>query len=77
MKITTNIYPTWGLYYSKNPDIAKFDPPVSTDLYNFYYDILTAEDERILFNNYDTMFPIVPSANLTPKMKIVKRSNFP
>jgi hypothetical protein len=65
MRVTTNIYPTWGLYYSKNQDIEKLGSPVSIDLYNFYYEILTAEDERILYINYDAMFPIEPSINLT------------
>jgi hypothetical protein len=77
MRITTTIYPTWGLYYSKNQDIEKLGSPVSTDLYNFYYEILTAEDERILYINYDVMFPIDPSANLTSQnenRKMVKQS---
>lgn len=65
MRITTRIYPTWGLYYSKNKDIEKLPLPVSTDLYNFYYEILTAKDERIIYINYDTMFPIDPSVNIT------------
>jgi len=65
LRITTSLYPSWGLYYSKNQDIEKLGQPVSTDLANFYYEILTAEDERILYLNYDTLFPIDPTANLT------------
>jgi hypothetical protein len=63
--VTMNLYPTWGLYYSNRQDIVKFNQPLSSDLYNFYFQILTAEEQRIIFNNYDTIFPINPSGNLT------------
>lgn len=56
--ITVSLYPSWGLYYSNRQDIQKFDKTVSVELYDFYYELLTAEDARIFFNNYDTLYPI-------------------
>lgn len=35
-KIVTEIYPNWGLYYSNRQDIQKFDPELSSEIYEFY-----------------------------------------
>jgi len=62
--IPVNLYPTWGLYYVNKQDIAKFNPQLSAELYDFYYTILKAEDARITFNNYETLYPVNPAGNL-------------
>lgn len=52
-----NFYPSYGLYYSNRADISKLDPQVSAELYRFYYHMLHADDQRKLFNSYDTDYP--------------------
>jgi hypothetical protein len=49
-----NFYPPYGLYYSNRADISKFDTQTSSSLYRFYYHLLRADDQRKLFNDFDT-----------------------
>lgn len=50
------IYPEWGLYHSSKDQISKFDAKLSEDIYDFYYRILRAEENRLLtIHNYNEM----------------------
>jgi hypothetical protein len=60
-------YPDWGLYYSNRQDISKFDPDLSKSMYDFYYKILTAEDDRKQYNDYETLHPLNPNYPLDPQ----------
>jgi len=51
-KIVDPLYPDYGLFYAQGSDISKFDPKLSKKLYNYYYNILRAESDRKLFNEY-------------------------
>jgi hypothetical protein len=66
-KIVTPLYPSWGLYYSNRQDIQKFDPELSSDMYEFYSWILQAEDNRVQYNSFDSQYPL-ESEIVTPEL---------
>jgi hypothetical protein len=64
VRISESLYPSWGLYYSNRQDIQKFDSKLSSELYDFYNELLIAEDGRIFMNNFYTLNPINPDTSL-------------
>lgn len=68
-RIFNVLYPSWGLYYSDRQDIQKFDPQLSSDMYDFYYELLTAENERVWLNQIANTYPSDYFMTLPPEKR--------
>jgi len=73
VNIIQPIYPEWGFWHSNRQDISKFDINLQNKLISFYQVVLTAEDARNVYNNFDINYPVDPNDSKVVQNRLITK----